>query len=537
MRSEMPVVVGTNVQLVCQVFSSFRRVRRQFRPFAGPGTITRDVAHKTDNAGSTILSSSDSLHTVNTRPLQDQLRDQMEIHNLQREGLPEYAQTQQPQTPKKRPGGKRKPDAKRSNSKSTDQLPARSNARRRRYRGDAQSAGRATGASEDSRMPGAARPVRQQVAQEPALNDSDRKRPRTLSKQEDIALCSAIKDAAFIEQQRLMVYSVVPTSSQAGNGALPVAQVQSAAAALSAPADVHIKGEDYQRLKQWKDAVGAPTFAQLHYRRDRGERAQTMLLHYNRGLVRQFVWRCKRLGTEVAFGELALAGDEALLKAAIKWDAKKGTRFTTYAFQRINRAIVGYMMEHEDVIKIPVNLKELQSKIKQAQPKLTQTLTRPPTPQEIAKHLQQPVSRVMLCMRKTQSPINMDAQPSDNERDSMIDLLASSMDDDSGATSMNSAMHSQFASSIEGVLEMLPHRQGEVLALRYGLFNGEPQSLTDVAKILKMSVEGVRKNELTAFRRLREAGRLQPLMAYLRETEAHGNDLLGTDYSVLKGRA
>lgn len=47
---------------------------------------------------------------------------------------------------------------------------------------------------------------------------------------------------------------------------------------------------------------------------------------------------------------------------------------------------------------------------------------------------------------------------------------------------------------------MLPHREGEVLALRYGLFNGEPLSLADVAKILKMSAEGVRKNELQAFR-------------------------------------
>lgn len=65
-----------------------------------------------------------------------------------------------------------------------------------------------------------------------------------------------------------------------------------------------------------------------------------MLLHYNKGLVRQFVWRCKHLGTEVAFGELALAGDEALLKAAIKWDPNKGTRFTTYAFQRVNRSEV-----------------------------------------------------------------------------------------------------------------------------------------------------------------------------------------------------
>lgn len=60
--------------------------------------------------------------------------------------------------------------------------------------------------------------------------------------------------------------------------------------------------------------------------------------------------------------------------------------------------------------------------------------------------------------------------------------------------------HRQFASDVEGVLELLPHREGEVLALRYGLFTGEPQSLTDVAKVLKMSVEGVRKNELSAFR-------------------------------------
>ena len=100
-----------------------------------------------------------------------------------------------------------------------------------------------------------------------------------------------------------------------------------------------------------------------------------MLLHYNKGLVRQFVWRCKRMGTDCAFGELVLAGEEALIKAAIKWDPKKGTRFSTFAFMRVNRAIVGYMMEHEDVIKIPVNLKELQTKINRAQAQLSQVCT------------------------------------------------------------------------------------------------------------------------------------------------------------------
>ena len=92
-----------------------------------------------------------------------------------------------------------------------------------------------------------------------------------------------------------------------------------------------------------------------------------MLLHYNKGLVRQFVWRCKRMGTDCSFGELAIAGDDAMIKAALKWDPQKGTRFSTYAFLRVNRAIVAYMMEHEDVIKIPSGVKELQNKIRGAQ--------------------------------------------------------------------------------------------------------------------------------------------------------------------------
>ncbi|DBB00476.1 TPA: hypothetical protein ACH3X3_002184 [Trebouxia sp. C0006] len=484
----MPLAVGNNVQLLCHTLLSFRRDRRHFKPFAGPVAIPRGAARTAENAGSAVLSTSDSRHTTNTRPLQEQLRDQMELHKLQREGIPENTQTQTSKTPSKGASGKTKRDVKTGSKVADRSPPARTkNARRRRYRGDVQSDGRFKAAFANSPNIGSDLAV-----QESAPAGLERKKQRTLTKQEDIALCSAIKDAAFIEQQRLMVYSDDTAASHQGNGS---------AAAAEASQSVSIQKEDkYQKLKQWKDAVGAPTFSQLHYRRDRGERAKTMLLHYNKGLVRQFVWRCKHLGTEVAFGELALAGDEALLKAAIKWDPNKGTRFTTYAFQRVNRGIVGYMMEHEDVIKIPVNLKELQNKIKYAQTQLSQKLQRQPTPQEIAKDLRQPFSRVVLCMRKTQRPINMDAQPTDNERDSMVDLLASSIDDDKGATSLNSVMHSQFASDVEGVLELLPHREGEVLALRYGLFTGEPQSLTDVAKVLKMSVEGVRKNELSAFR-------------------------------------
>lgn len=72
--------------------------------------------------------------------------------------------------------------------------------------------------------------------------------------------CIVLQDAAFIEQQRQMVYSAASASGPKDEAHLHAAEV---------PVNTPVKGEDYQRLKQWKDAVGAPTFSQLHTRRDR----------------------------------------------------------------------------------------------------------------------------------------------------------------------------------------------------------------------------------------------------------------------------
>lgn len=66
---------------------------------------------------------------------------------------------------------------------------------------------------------------------------------------------------------------------------------------------------------------------------------------------------------------------------------------------------------------------------------------RVPTPQEIAHHLEQPVHRVLLCMRKAQRPLNLDAQSGDSERDSMIDQMAASIDEDGGDSGLGSLQH------------------------------------------------------------------------------------------------
>ena len=88
---------------------------------------------------------------------------------------------------------------------------------------------------------------------------------------------------------------------------------------------------------------------------------------------------------------------------------------------------------------------------------LLQKYNRAPTPQELAQHLEQPLSRVLLALRKGQSPLNLDAQPADNERDSMVDLLASSIDEDGGENALSSEMH-----RCESLCFICPQRTGPI---------------------------------------------------------------------------
>lgn len=77
---------------------------------------------------------------------------------------------------------------------------------------------------------------------------------------------------------------------------------------------------------------------------------------------------------------------------------------------------------------------------------VVQKTGRAPTPQELADHLEQPLTRVLLGMRKAQRPINLDAQSGDSERDSMVDQLAASIDEDGGDSGLGPLQHRSVSS-------------------------------------------------------------------------------------------
>lgn len=193
-------VIDNRVQILCPTTTSLRRVRRPFKPFSSPVAITQDRVRHTDNASSAVLSTADSIHTTNARPLQEQLRDQMDLHQLQREPVPEDTsdgESRSSHGPSQAASSTGRPKRGRPSTKTKQEPERKGDPSRRRIKrqSTSQSDQPKTVAKKAAR---AARSGRAQIDQQsdkqaPDSAQPESKHSRTLTKQEDVALCSAIK--------------------------------------------------------------------------------------------------------------------------------------------------------------------------------------------------------------------------------------------------------------------------------------------------------------------------------------------------------
>lgn len=191
----MRVPVDLRVQPLCPILADFRRNKRPFKPFSSPQAVTQERVRHTDNSSSAVLGTADSRYTTNVRPLQEQLRDQMDLHKLQREPVPEDTSDGE-SVPAKNVNKDRTLNSKdgTKDKQADKQAPPRkrdTSRRRNKQRSATQSDQPKTVAKKAAR---AARSGRVQFnGQQPEEQAPEPKHQRTLTKQEDVALCSAIQ--------------------------------------------------------------------------------------------------------------------------------------------------------------------------------------------------------------------------------------------------------------------------------------------------------------------------------------------------------
>ena len=219
----------------------------------------------------------------------------------------------------------------------------------------------------------------------------------------------------------------------------------------------------------------------------------------------------KYMGRGVPFLDLIQEGNIGLIRAAKKFDYRRGHKFSTYATWWIRQAVTRAIADQGRTIRVPVHMGDQINKLLRVQHQLTQRLGRDPTVEELAVALEVTPQKVENMIQVARRPLSLET-PTDDEEDS---VLGDFIQDDEFPAPDDTATYNLLREHLESVLDGLPPREVRILQLRYGLLDGHAYTLEEVGRKMGVTRERVRQIEAQALSRLRHPAIRRKLREYL----------------------
>jgi len=219
----------------------------------------------------------------------------------------------------------------------------------------------------------------------------------------------------------------------------------------------------------------------------------------------------KYIGRGVPFLDLIQEGNIGLMRAAKKFEYRRGYKFSTYATWWIRQAVSRAVADQGHTIRVPVHMGDQITKMLRKQHQLKQELSRDPTPEELAAELDVTPKKVEYMIQVARRPLSLQMPVGEEEDDVLGDFIEDQEMTPPEETATNNLLREQ----MKEILDRLPPREARILQLRYGLLDGQVLTLNEVGRRMGVTRERVRQIEAQALRRLRSLGIQQELRAYL----------------------